>query len=270
MLPIGLCCRSHCAGSPNDDPILTSPPTALFLSPHLDDVAFSATRRLGNLAVAGWQCVVLTIFTRSVPNPSGFALACQTDKGINPAADYMQIRRDEDAAYAATLNSGLSPKHPIEVLHGDLPEAPHRGYGDAPALFGDFRRSDTIASRIAPLINDVAERFLPGAVLAPAGYGWHVDHRQVIAAVRSRGAWRVTPRWWFYRDSPYVFKFPDARPAIDPSAMTLEPPETADWFGTTGLAAIERYATQLPFQFGGVAAMRRQMLDQPERHFAAG
>ncbi len=245
-------------------------PTALFISPHLDDVAFSATRRLGNLAAAGWRCVMLTIFTQSVPNPTGFAMACQTDKGIDPAADYMQIRRREDTAYLETLNRGLSPEHPIESQLGDLPEAPHRGYLDAASLFGDFLPTDAIAAEVAPLINQAAHQWRPSAVYAPAGYGGHVDHRQTIAAIRSRGTWPVTPHWYFYRDSPYVFKYPNASPVINPAAMTLQPPEQADWFDSVGLDAIQCYATQLPFQFGGVAPMRKQMTAAPERHYDAG
>ena len=36
---------------------------------------------------------VVTCFTRSVPDPQGFALACQLDKGLGPEVDYMALRR---------------------------------------------------------------------------------------------------------------------------------------------------------------------------------
>jgi LmbE family N-acetylglucosaminyl deacetylase len=72
-------------------------PRAVALSPHLDDAAFSCGGTLARLAQAGWEVAVCTAFTLSVPNPSGFALACQLDKGLPPEADYMAIRRAEDA-----------------------------------------------------------------------------------------------------------------------------------------------------------------------------
>ncbi len=68
--------------------------TALALSPHLDDAAFSAGGTLHALGRAGWRVVVATIFTRSMPEPQGFALRCQTDKGLAPDIDYMALRRD--------------------------------------------------------------------------------------------------------------------------------------------------------------------------------
>ena len=80
-------------------------PTALALSPHLDDAAFSCGGTLARLAGAGWRVVVATAFTATVPEPSGFALACQLDKGLAPEVDYMALRRDEDAAAMRALRS---------------------------------------------------------------------------------------------------------------------------------------------------------------------
>ena len=77
-------------------------PVALALSPHLDDAVFSCGGTLARLAGAGWRVVVATLFAASVPDPTGFALACQTDKGLAPDVDYLALRRDEDAAFAST------------------------------------------------------------------------------------------------------------------------------------------------------------------------
>ncbi len=80
-------------------------PTALALSPHLDDAVFSAGGLLASLAAQGWRVVMATTFTQSVPDPKGFALACQLDKGLGPEVDYMALRRDEDRAAAAASSS---------------------------------------------------------------------------------------------------------------------------------------------------------------------
>ena len=69
-------------------------PTALALSPHLDDAAFSCGGLLASLAQAGWRVVMATLFTGSVAEPKGFALACQLDKGLGPEIDYMALRRE--------------------------------------------------------------------------------------------------------------------------------------------------------------------------------
>ncbi len=103
--------------------------TALALSPHLDDAAFSCGGTLATLAGLGWHVVLATLFTRSMPDPQGFALACQLDKGLDATVDYMALRRAEDVAAAWALGIG-------GPVHVPLPEAPHRGYGSAKALFG--------------------------------------------------------------------------------------------------------------------------------------
>ena len=216
-------------------------PVAMFLSPHLDDAAFSAGGTLARLVDEGWRCVLATVFTRSVPSPSGFALACQTNKGLPPDADYLAIRRAEDHAAAAVLGVAAG-----DVLHLDLPEAPHRGYSSAADLFAgvhedDAATTDDVAALVRPLAVD-AER-----VYLPLGHGNHVDHLHVIRAAEST----CDPAsLWRWHDTPYVLR-------MDPAARTAG--EAVDVSATLGrkLDACAAYATQLGFQFGGEAEMRR-------------
>lgn len=237
-------------------------PTALFISPHLDDVGFSCTRLLGYLAAAGWRCMVATVFTRSVLNPRGFALECQTMKGLAATVDYMQLRREEDQRYVATLNRGLAPQHPIALRHGDLPEAPHRGYESAAMLFGGVHGGDEILPSVKELIDAWIDELSPTLVVLPSGYGHHVDHLQVLAATEHLGLDCELLR---YRDTPYVIRHPDA---VSPLSMEAGVgvhvmKETDGWFKSVGLEAIGCYQTQLAFQYGGEAAMRESMV----RHF---
>ena len=145
-------------------------PTALVLSPHLDDAAFSCGGSMAQLADAGWRTVMATAFTATVLPVTGFALACQLDKGLGPDVDYMALRREEDRAAAAIL--GVA-----DLRWLDLPEAPHRGYGSAAALFGAIREDDAmwrpLAGKIAALLGDVQ----PDLVLAPQGSAatWTID-----------------------------------------------------------------------------------------------
>lgn len=235
-------------------------PTALVLSPHLDDAAFSCGGLMAMLSDAGWRTVMATAFTRSVPNPAGFALACQTSKGLPPDVDYMALRRDEDRAAAAIL--GAEPRWL------GLPEAPHRGYGSAPALFGPVLHGDDAWRPLAALIAELAAELRPDLVLVPQGLGSHVDHRQMIQAVLAAPGLGGTappgaPLVAWYRDTPYAIRnqsaLPDVRLAGLPSCLAGIGP------GLDRKAAAScAYTSQLGFQFGGPAAA-----DQALRAFAA-
>lgn len=192
-----------------------------------------------------------TVFTRSIPNPMGFALACQLDKGLGAGVDYMALRRDEDERFAREAGAA-------DVHHFDLPEAPHRGYMSAPELFADVRAEDNvwedIRMRLADLISDV----YPDLIFAPQGIGGHVDHIQVIRAVLALG--NRPPTAW-YRDTPYAIRFPDAPPAdLLPEGLRERPMNIGSALQTK-LDAIAAYETQLGFQLDGEKEMRVALHD---------
>ena len=215
---------------------------ALFLSPHLDDAAFSAGGTVARLGDEGHRCVVVTVFTKSVPNPTGFALRCQTNKGLPAEADYMAMRRDEDRAAMAIL--GVR-----EFEHIALPEAPHRGYADVPDLFGgvhddDRGMTDYVADAIGPWLGRGWDR-----VYFPACLGNHVDHLHVAAAVRRLRPAGEVLRW---RDTPYVLRDPGPTPDVRVDvAATLE----------RKIDACAAYATQLSTQFGAHDDLRRKLTE---------
>lgn len=225
-------------------------PVALALSPHLDDAAFSCGGALALLAEAGWRVVVATAFTATIPNPGGFALACQLDKGLGPEIDYMQLRRREDAAAMAALGT--------EALWIDLPEAPHRGYGTAAELFGAVRNDDPIEAALANGLGGVMRQVRPDLLLAPQAIGGHVDHVQLVRALEALAV-DVPCMWW--RDFPYVAREPaPAEPFGDRMAAL---PELAlrlgDHGGQRKRQACRAYASQLGFQFGGEAALGERL-----------
>jgi LmbE family N-acetylglucosaminyl deacetylase len=209
----------------------------LALSPHLDDAVFSCGATLAWLADHDIHVALVTAFTRSVSNAGAFAVACQTDKGLHPDDDYMALRRAEDHAAADVL--GIT-----EVIHLDLPEAPHRGYNSATELFRTPHEDDTIDRTLRTRLNELGQ---PELVLAPRGLGGHVDHRQLVKAIPGR--W--TRATMLYRDTPYALRIaPTAHDAVDrpaPIAAQLQ----------RKLDACAAYATQLGFQFGGETAMRQ-------------
>ena len=228
-------------------------PRALAISPHLDDAAFSAGGTLAALARDGWDVVVVTVFTASVPHPSGFALACQTDKGLPPEADYMAIRRAEDDAACAALNA--------RPAHLPLREAPHRGYGSAAALFADLRSDDTAhldaAEAVAPLLRDLA----PDLLLAPQAIGGHVDHVLTVRALQLLNP-AAPILWW--ADFPYTTRR-DTPKRPFAAAMARLPEASLPTDPAAKRAACAAYATQLGYQFGGPDGLSRTLAEAGER-----
>ncbi len=223
-------------------------PTALFLSPHLDDVAFSCGATLAGLARAGWRAVLVNAFTRSVPDPAGFALTCQTDKGLPADADYLAIRRAEDAEAARILGAAA-------VRNLDFPEAPHRGYDSAPALFGGPLVVDEVWRPLSQAFGALRDELAPELVFAPQGLGRHVDHVQVVRAALK--VWPAACVTW-YRDTPYAIRDPAARPLPGVPAGSPHAVPVGDNLRIK-LDACAAYRTQLGFQFGGEAAMRAKL-----------
>ncbi|WP_432546276.1 PIG-L family deacetylase [Kineococcus sp. SYSU DK004] len=228
------------------------PRRVVAVSPHLDDAAFSAGGFLAGLAAAGADVLLLTVYTATVPDPRGFALACQLDKGLDADVDYMALRRAEDAAAVRALG--------VRGRHLPLAEAPHRGYGSAAALFGDVVAGDedqpeAVAEHVRHVLD---EEFGDGVdlVLGPQALGDHVDHRHVRDAVDLLRAGRDLPvsRW---ADTPYLL-----RPGAQTPCGAARRPTAAEL--DAKVAACAAYATQLGFQFDGVAAMGEALRAVPE------
>lgn len=223
--------------------------TALFISPHLDDVAFSCAGTLIKLAGENWQTVLCTIFTQSVVNPTGFALACQTDKGLSPQVDYMALRRAEDAEFARLANAA-------KVLHLIFPEAPHRGYNSAPELFVGIKDGDQIWRGIGEDLKAVVAEISPQLIFAPQGIGNHVDHLHAIKAVLAQD-FPVQTLW--YRDAPYVIRNCHARSSnLLPQNLSEQAVDVSSNFAQK-ITACGAYATQIGFQFGGAEKLGQSL-----------
>jgi LmbE family N-acetylglucosaminyl deacetylase len=220
-------------------------PRAVAISPHLDDAAFSCGGVLARLARTGWEVVVCTAFTLSVTAPRGFALACQTDKGLGPEVDYMALRRAEDAAACAAL--GATP------LWLPFAEAPHRGYHDARALFAAPLPADDVAAGLGRALAEGPLAAMPDLLLAPQAIGGHVDHVRVVEALSPLLHADTPCLWW--TDWPYAAR-PGSHPARPFGARFDALPERVlRGDAEARRTACASYASQLPFQFGGMAGL---------------
>lgn len=228
-------------------------PTALFLSPHLDDAAFSCGGTLLRLTDdPHWRVAVCTIFTSSVPDPQGFALRCQTDKGIPAGVDYMALRRTEDESYAAFASAH-------STRHWDYREAPHRGYESPADLFAGVRDEDAVWQCLSDDLATLDDELRPDLVFAPQGLGNHVDHLQTIRATLA--VWPVERVAW-YRDTPYAIREPDARIAgllrLEEDLFPCRVPMSSAVLERK-IAGCSLYASQIGFQFGGSVALREKL-----------
>ena len=217
-----------------------TPRTALFVSPHLDDVVFSCGGLAALLADAGWRTVLATVFTRSVVPAMGFALACQLDKGLPADADYMALRREEDRVAARILRF-------TDVQWLDLLEAPHRGYDTPAALFGAVRAADRVLDEVETALRKLEKAWAPHLVLAPQGLGNHVDHQLVVAGVQRVF---VEERTAFYRDAPYAIRQPEAAPL---GCIPMGGIGVVEIRGVleNKVQAAAAYVSQVGYQFGG-------------------
>lgn len=218
------------------------PPTALVLSPHLDDAAFSCGGAMALLADAGWRVVMATAFTRSVVPATGFALACQLDKGLPADVDYMALRREEDRVAARLLGA--------EARWLDLPEAPHRNYLNATALFNGVLPNDAVWQPLSKLVEGLLAELAPALVLAPQGLGRHVDHLQMIRAVHHAAPHAPLA---YFRDTPYAIRHKNALPFEMPCGLG-EFSVGIETGMCRKMAAACAYASQVGFQFGGAEA----------------
>ena len=207
------------------------------ISPHLDDAAFSVGGLLASRARAGDRVTIVTCFTVNVAEPTGFALACQLDKGLGPEVDYMALRRAEDHAACAVIGA--------TAVHLPLLEAPHRGYASAPELFAARRDDDAMLAPLSKALADQITLLSPDLLLGPLAIGNHVDHWLVRDALETCGAPIL-----LWEDWPYLTRAADRR--TDRPALVY-PLNEADRAARIAMCAA--YASQLGFQFGSLEAM---------------
>jgi LmbE family N-acetylglucosaminyl deacetylase len=158
---------------------------AIFVAPHLDDVALSCGGTVACHASGGQQPLIVTIAAGAPDRVDGEA----------GHAGYVAGRRREDAAAASIL--GASTRW-FEYL-----DAVYRGYGAS--VFGGRRQEHDLADRISRDLEEVWRDTRSVSVFLPLGIGNHVDH-QLCASLHERLR-RSGATVWHYEDVPYVLRW---------------------------------------------------------------
>lgn len=158
-------------------------PTALFLSPHLDDAVFSCAGMIQQIIAAGNTVVVASVFTTGSSSHEG--------------------RWAEDLAAAAQL--GFQTRH-LHVLDAPFRSPAYQSFSDI--LYGWHEADKATSQAVVAHFQALEEDYQPSKVFAPLAAGTHVDHRIVHQAARELG-W--ADRVCFYEDRPYAY----ARGAVE-------------------------------------------------------
>lgn len=225
----------------------------IFLSPHLDDVAYACGGTIGVQVSSGLRPLVITIFA-GIPSAStslsDFALQQHRRWGADltkEPGNIVEVRRREDAAALDYLQA--------DYLWLDFPEAIYRGNpaqytSDEQLMGGDVQPADQVIDRqLAELLLNLQSRLPDAAWYAPLGIGRHVDHQLVCSAADrlvQRGA-----KVYFYEDFPYVTHDGALQARIEELGSNFEPNfvEMSEYLPVRQEAAAA-YATQTNNNFG--------------------
>lgn len=152
----------------------------VYISPHPDDVAFSAAAQVAEDVAAGARVALFTLF--------------QTIRGEAPSTmKDPAVRRAEDEAYAAQAG--------VSLIAGGFIDAVAR----RPGYLG-HRLFSRLGTADNPLVEEIRAALTSivtagcRQVVAPLGIGEHVDHQIAHAAARRLTGVKVR----FYEDTPYV------------------------------------------------------------------
>jgi len=169
----------------------------IFLSPHLDDIAFSCGGLVWDLANSGHKLEILTICSGDPPEDNLSPLARELHFKWGLGLDAVRIRREEDQKACQII--GAAPRHLsyLDCIYRKTPEGEfyYTAEGD---IFGglDPREVELIERLSDQLLEELPN---DAHIVAPLGIGNHVDHELTRKAANRLGIPVV-----FYADYPYA------------------------------------------------------------------
>lgn len=229
---------------------------AIYLSPHLDDVALSCGGQVFQATSAGERVLIVTLTAGDPPQAavSGYAQSLHDRWAL--LTDAVAARRAEDEAANAILGA--------DTLHWSLPDCIYRYhpttgaplYVSDPDIFGDLHSAEL------PLVATLREQMatLPAhrQLYVPLTIGHHVDHQLTrLAAERAFSKTALA----YYEDYPYAQK-PGALAAViaagDPTWQATTMPLTEAAIQAK-IAAIAAFKSQFSTFFQDTADLERQI-----------
>jgi len=233
---------------------------SIYLSPHLDDVAFSLGGLVWQRGQTGEKAEVWTICAGDPPDGpfSPYAQDFHQRWGIGRQA--VAHRRAEDQAACALM--GAAPRYFSfsDCIYRRHPETCQPLYTSDQELFG------TLDPAEAPLIDQLAEELTqnlpPDAKLfCPLTVGDHVDHQLTRAAAERLGL-----PLWYYADYPYTAQLEAIPQEHIPPGATLHVYPLSDQALAIWGDAIATYASQLSTFWSDLDALRASLARYYQRH----
>lgn len=232
---------------------------AIYLSPHLDDVALSCGGQIYDLTAAGRPVLVVTTMAGDPPPGalSPFATLLHARWGLD--ADVVARRRAEDAAACTALGADFVHWDFWDCIYRSHPRTGAFLYDSSEALFGAVHGADTaVRDALAAKMSTLP----PAARLfSPLSVGNHVDHQLVRAAAEIC----FGPRLHYYEDYPYVRQ----EEALAPALERVPPGENARWVAAVTpvsanalaarIAAITAFASQVDTFFANQQDLENQI-----------
>ncbi len=230
---------------------------AIYLSPHLDDVALSCGGTIARQIEGGDSVLIVTVMAGEPPivQMSDYirSLHDRWELEVNAVA----ARQEEDRVAAAILGA--------DIRHWSIPDCIYRlsaidgepFYGSDADIFGDIHAEersliDVIAAKIEAL-----PRY--DRLYAPLTLGHHVDHQLTrLAAEQAAGA-----ALCYYEDYPYAQQpgaLDEVIPADDPGWQAAVVPLTEAHLQTK-VNAIYAFRSQLSTFFEDREDLQRQVFD---------
>ncbi len=227
---------------------------AIYLSPHLDDVALSCGGQIFMQTAVGQRVLIVTIMAGEPPAQPISPFAATLHARWELAAQVVAQRRAEDVAACAILGAEYAHWQFPDCIYRQHPESGDYLYTSEEALFAQVHEGDTA---VLPLLT-AQLRTLPPCerLFCPMGVGNHVDHQLVRTAAEACFA---ATTLLYYEDYPYT-RDPAALDRVlsqggwQAEVVPLLPAAVA-----ARVAAIAAYASQVGSFFNGRADLEAQL-----------
>jgi LmbE family N-acetylglucosaminyl deacetylase len=225
----------------------------IYLSPHLDDAAFSCGGLIWEQVQSGEAVEIWTLFAGDPPpgslSPFAEGLHQRWKSGEAPYAE----RRQEDLAACAVLRASCRHFHRPECIYRQGPVEQTYLYASEEALFGQVHPDEE--ALLAELSTEIGTSLDPAAQLVcPLGLGNHVDHQLARRAAETLGG-----KLLYYADFPYALSAESilgdlALAGWQPQAAPLSPPAMEAW-----KAAVAAHASQMSTFWSDEAGMHSDL-----------
>lgn len=183
---------------------------AIYLSPHLDDVALSCGGQVFQRTRAGERILIVTLTAGDMPETAVSRYAYSLHQRWALITNTIAGRRKEDKAACRIIGA--------DFLHWDIPDCIYRTdattgkafYVSDEAVFGAIHPLDR-AQLLDQLLHQMRQLPATNEIYSPLGIGNHVDHQLTRMAAEAV----FFQNLYYYEDYPYAQK-PNALHTVMP------------------------------------------------------